>query len=102
MTLTPELASEGIARDVVRRIQSFRKDEDLQYDQRIRIGFDGDDEMVNAIQDNMDYISHEVLADEMVKGEMPDSSFKEWKIDGRELNLLSIIVNGLANLRRQK
>ena len=87
MTLTPELASEGIARDVVRRIQSFRKDEDLQYDQRIRIGFDGDDEMVNAIQDNMPYISREVLADEMARGELPDSSFKEWKIDGRELKV---------------
>ncbi len=87
LTLTPELKSEGIARDVVRRIQSFRKDEDLQYDQRIRIGFDGDEEMVNAIQQNMNYISHEILADEMAIGELPDAAFKEWKIDGRELKV---------------
>ena len=49
--------------------------------------FDGDEEMVNAIKLNKDYISHEILADEMIPGELPDSAFKEWKIDGRELKV---------------
>lgn len=43
--------------------------------------------MVNAIQQNMNYISHEILADEMSTGELPDAAFKEWKIDGRELKV---------------
>ncbi len=93
MELTPELASEGIARDVVRRIQSLRKDEDLQYDQRIKIGFDGDDEMVNAIEQNKDYIGREILADEMVIGELPDGAFKEWTIDKRMLKVWLVKVD---------
>ena len=71
MELTPELLKEGIARDVVRRIQSLRKELDLQYDQSIDMGFDGDPEIVQAIEEHSEYIAKETLAAGMQKGELP-------------------------------
>lgn len=85
MNITPELASEGLARDIVRRIQSLRKDEDLRYDQHIALGYDGDDEMIRALNDHADYIQKETLADTMQRGEVPNSAVKEWTIDGKRL-----------------
>lgn len=41
MHITPELESEGMARDIVRRIQSLRKDMDLQYDRNVKMGIEG-------------------------------------------------------------
>ena len=43
--LTPALISEGLARELVNRIQTVRKDLDLDYVDRIRVWVDGDDEV---------------------------------------------------------
>jgi isoleucyl-tRNA synthetase len=83
--ITPELRREGIARDVVRRIQSLRKELDLQYDQSIDMGFDGEAEVVQAIEEHMDYIAKETLAASMKTGEIEGGKSGEWKIQGMTL-----------------
>ena len=45
VALTPELAREGLARDLVRRIQTLRKDADFQLDDRIVTYLDAADEL---------------------------------------------------------
>jgi isoleucyl-tRNA synthetase len=67
--ITPELAKEGLARDVVRLIQVLRKKIDLNLDDRIRVSLDTpDEELAEAILAYSDYISEETLATELIAG----------------------------------
>jgi len=83
--IPPELLREGMARDVVRRIQSLRKELDLKYDQPIDLGYAGDDEMLQAIEEHREYIAGETLSKSMNKGELPGAKQGDWKIQGKEL-----------------
>ncbi|MBA3044818.1 MAG: isoleucine--tRNA ligase [Candidatus Thermoplasmatota archaeon] len=78
--ITKELKLEGISRDVVRRIQSLRKEMDLKYDQTVKMGVDGDDEILEAMKLFRDYITGETLAVEVVQGELEGGKPGEWKI----------------------
>lgn len=62
ITLSPELKSEGIARELVNRIQNYRKESGLEVMDRIQLTFDANDEVKKAIESNQDYICNEVLA----------------------------------------
>ncbi|MEA3559177.1 MAG: class I tRNA ligase family protein, partial [Candidatus Thermoplasmatota archaeon] len=79
------LKLEGIAREVVRRIQTMRKDLDLDYDARIMLKISGDDQVISGIRAFQDYILHETLADglEIIN----DADGKEWEIDQGSLKI---------------
>jgi isoleucyl-tRNA synthetase len=61
-TLTPELVQEGLAREVINRIQNQRKQEGLEVTTRIRLFVAGDPEVMSAVETHRDRISAEVLA----------------------------------------
>jgi isoleucyl-tRNA synthetase len=61
-TLTPELLEEGIARELINRIQNLRKDKDFEVTDKINIKLKGNDEINSAIQKNFVYICSETLA----------------------------------------
>jgi isoleucyl-tRNA synthetase len=63
ITLTPELIGEGIARDLVNRIQNIRKDNGFEVTDKIRIIFPKNSEIFSAIEHNYDYICSETLAE---------------------------------------
>ena len=63
--LTPELVAEGLAREVVNRIQTARKDADLDYADRIRVRYRADDALEAAIDTHRDWIAGETLAVEI-------------------------------------
>lgn len=48
VTLTDELKQEGVARDLVNRIQNLRKDMGLEVQDKIRVTISNDNELVNA------------------------------------------------------
>lgn len=60
--LTEELLQEGRVRDLVRSIQSLRKEMDLQVTDRIRIRYQASDEIAAVLQAASDYIAEETLA----------------------------------------
>jgi isoleucyl-tRNA synthetase len=62
ITLSPELKSEGIARELVNRIQNYRKESGLEVMDKIQLTFDANDEVKTAIESNQNYICNEVLA----------------------------------------
>ncbi len=67
--ITPELAQEGLARDVVRLVQVLRKKADLNLDDRILLTFETeDDQLASAIAAYADYITAETLCDELTSG----------------------------------
>ncbi|MBC7450023.1 MAG: isoleucine--tRNA ligase, partial [Cytophagales bacterium] len=63
ITLTDELRKEGIARDVVNRVQNLRKDMGLEVQDKIRITIQKVDELINsALNSNKEYICTETQA----------------------------------------
>ncbi|NIV37561.1 MAG: isoleucine--tRNA ligase, partial [Anaerolineae bacterium] len=71
ITLTPELALEGLARDLVRRVQTMRKDAGFQLDDRIVTYYDAGEELKAVVEQWGDYIRAETLSQELVSGPVP-------------------------------
>jgi isoleucyl-tRNA synthetase len=65
ITLTDELRAEGIAREVVNRVQNLRKDSGLDVTDRIKLTIDTTALIQQAVETNMTYICNEVLANEI-------------------------------------
>ncbi|MDD4451455.1 MAG: isoleucine--tRNA ligase [Proteiniphilum sp.] len=66
ITLTADLQKEGIARELVNRIQNLRKAKDFEITDRIIIRLSSNPAFDEAIMANSDYIRNQVLADEIV------------------------------------
>ena len=60
--VSPELASEGIARDVVRAIQAERKNQGLDVTDRIRLSVTAGAEILEAVEAHRTYVCEQVLA----------------------------------------
>ncbi|HEX4091708.1 MAG TPA: isoleucine--tRNA ligase [Trebonia sp.] len=60
--VTPELAAEGIARDVIRVIQQARRDASLDVSDRIALVVGADDPVASAVRAHADFIAVETLA----------------------------------------
>lgn len=60
--LTSELIREGLAREVVNRVQKTRKDLGLQVTDRISIKANASDELARAIEQHREYIMRDTLA----------------------------------------
>ena len=65
ITLTDELRKEGIARELVNRIQNLRKDSGFEVTDRIVVTLQKDDKIVEAIHSNLEYIKTETLTEEL-------------------------------------
>ncbi len=61
-TITPVLLEEGIARELISRIQNLRKDKDFDVTDKINVKLQGNDEINLAVQNNLMYICSETLA----------------------------------------
>ncbi|MGM0668487.1 MAG: isoleucine--tRNA ligase [Gemmatimonadota bacterium] len=61
-TLTPALKNEGLARELVNRIQRLRKDAGLEITHRIHLGIAGPGELMEAAESFRDFITGETLA----------------------------------------
>ncbi|MBC6996117.1 isoleucine--tRNA ligase [Neolewinella lacunae] len=65
VTVTPELAREGIARELVNRIQNLRKDQGFEVTDRIRVRLAGTPAVLEAATAFEAYLAGEVLADQL-------------------------------------
>jgi len=86
--LTPELVSEGVAREFVNRVQNMRKDAGYQVTDKILIAFSGNSDIVVAINSFAEYISVETLAEKIENISDPEGGFiQEQKISGEEIKI---------------
>ena len=74
-TLSPELKNEGIAREIVNRIQNLRKDSAFDVTDRILLKINTSEAIQTAISANKSYICDEVLANEISFEALPNSAF---------------------------
>lgn len=87
LTLSDALIYEGLARDLVNRIQNMRKDADLKVVDRILVSYDGSDLLKKAIAAEADYIKNEVLA-EKLSDTLSESDYqKTLDINGEKITI---------------
>ena len=88
-TLTPELLEEGIYREVLNRVQAFRKELDLEYTGRIRLSLAGDPAVLDAVRPRVEALARETLAESVTLDREPaeGARSREAEIDGAALRL---------------
>jgi isoleucyl-tRNA synthetase len=62
VTITQTLKEEGIARELINRIQNLRKDKQLEVTDKIIVEVEKHEDIVSAIENNYPYICSEILA----------------------------------------
>jgi isoleucyl-tRNA synthetase len=87
LELTEDLKAEGLAREVVRLVQSARKDAGLEVDDRIHLTLKTDSEELNkAIKEYTSYICSETLTTKLDKN-VADGYSSEQKIAGSVISI---------------
>jgi len=86
--ITADLEREGLARDVVRRIQALRKEADFDIDDKIETYYKGDDAIEEVFEAEAEYIKVETLSAKLSGEEPPKGAYlRSFDIDGKELAL---------------
>src|SRR2546429_8588255 len=70
--ISQELKLEGLARDLVRKIQELRKQSGFAVEDRIRLFYEGAGVLAEALERWRDYIATETLAGAVRRGGTPD------------------------------
>jgi isoleucyl-tRNA synthetase len=82
------LRREGLAREVINRIQRSRKAMDLAYEARIRVTWHAEGELAEAIEEHAERIGAETLATVLERGGSTVSSEHDTVVEGALLGLL--------------
>ena len=86
--LTPELKAEGLAREVVRRVQAMRKEAGFDIADRITTYYQAPAELRAVFDSWAEYIQAETLTTRLVAGVPPEVAYVEdHKVDGMEITL---------------
>lgn len=85
ITVTDELAAEGLAREIVNRVQNMRKARNFDITDHITLGIVANAEVDKVLASFGDYIAGQVLADSIVSVPTPGQDFEAVNIDGLEL-----------------
>ncbi|MBB79103.1 MAG: isoleucine--tRNA ligase [Crocinitomicaceae bacterium] len=86
--VTDELRAEGIARELVNRIQNFRKDSGLEITDKITLKLDTNEFIKNAIKQNKRYVCNEVLANDILFEKLDNNSFKTNIVEQDDVRLI--------------
>ncbi|WP_231133203.1 isoleucine--tRNA ligase [Capillibacterium thermochitinicola] len=81
-TLTPALVQEGLAREIVSKVQNMRKNAQFELTDRIRITYWAGPEVSAAIEAYQAYIQEETLAVAIEKAADQNGDLTEWDING--------------------
>ena len=92
-TITPELAQEGLSRELVNRVQRLRKDAGYDYTTRIALWIDGPETVRDAAAHHLNFIANETLARQVRVGA------PEVEVDRREDLVIDTHVVTLAVAR---
>tara|TARA_B110000093_G_scaffold5253_1_gene5097 strand:+ start:4793 stop:7921 length:3129 start_codon:yes stop_codon:yes gene_type:complete len=84
-TLNEQLLSEGLAREVVNRIQKSRREEGFNVVDRIQLTIHASEALLKAIQDNREYVMSETLTTDLIESDTAQSL--SFEIDEHRLSL---------------
>jgi isoleucyl-tRNA synthetase len=86
VTITPDLRNEGIARELVNRIQNLRKDSGFEVTDRVEVTLQENERLKDAVSQNLEYIKEETLT-EVLQFERQLSNGTEIAFDDIETRL---------------
>ncbi len=84
--LTPELLEQGLVRELVSKIQTMRKEADLEVTDRITVSFTGSEKVLTVAEKYKDSLADDVLADAVLFGGA-EGFTKEWDINGEAVTI---------------
>ncbi len=83
--LTPELLQEGLAREMISKIQTMRKEADFEITDRIKVSYSGPEEVAMAVSSFDRYIKEETLADTLKLDSAIETELgTRWNLNGYE------------------
>ena len=86
VTLTPELKNEGMARELINRIQNIRKSSDFEITDKVFVTLTPTESVKAALNQFGDYIAAQVLAEDISLAELAEGeSVTELDIDGEKI-----------------
>ena len=86
--ISSELLKEGMAREIVHRIQMMRRAADFNIADYIKCQYQGDEYIEEVFRGYAEYIGQETLSRELIRGAPEGEVFTEsYRIGGRELQL---------------
>lgn len=89
VTITDDLKNEGLARELVNRIQNVRKSRDFDITDKIAVTVANDERIAKAVTDYKEYVANQVLAVSIELGDVDpaDSNAVELDMDGWNLTV---------------
>ncbi|MDD7511718.1 MAG: isoleucine--tRNA ligase [Peptostreptococcaceae bacterium] len=72
-TITPELENEGLARELISKVQQLRKQHDFMMMDNIKIKIEADEAVKKAVSEHRNYIMSETLAVDIIEKEVSDT-----------------------------
>lgn len=84
LTISDELKREGLAREVVKRIQTYRKESGFEITDRITVVFSDNETLKAAVEEHKEYIAAQVLANEIRFADITSDTtfdFDTFKVD---------------------
>ncbi|MHC4200369.1 MAG: DUF5915 domain-containing protein, partial [Planctomycetota bacterium] len=85
--VTPELVQEGLAREIVSRVQAMRKALDLPYEARIETYVGGSPEVNSALAAHAEYVKSETLSSTLLDSPPEGAAVEKAKADGEEIEI---------------
>ena len=88
LTVTESLKQEGIARELVNKIQKSRKDKNFEVTDKIKITIQNQEVLSDVITNNLSYICNETLAKELTTQDTISSNAETFLIDDIEVKIV--------------
>lgn len=91
--LNDDLIQEGLAREMISKIQTMRKNADFEIQDQIKVQYVSDVDVANAVEAHMGYIKEETLATEIERNVEPGTDYEEWDINGHQTYIKVVRVS---------
>jgi isoleucyl-tRNA synthetase len=87
-TITPDLEAEGLAREIVHRLQNMRRSAGFDIADHITTFYHGDEFTSRVMKEYEEYIRQETLSDVLSEGAPPEGAHAEsFKLSGHQVSL---------------
>ena len=85
--LTEDLIHEGLAREIISKVQNLRKTKEFDIADRIKLYYSSDNDVKTAIKEFEEFIKNETLSIEIIELDNPNDTIEQFDINGHNCYL---------------